>query len=257
MSTERDHGAGAYGAHGADAGPPGRPNVYHPQTGPAPSYEEYADPASAHGWHNNAYDETAQLPAVPSLPAPREPAEGRADRRRRQRRTGGRRRTVILAGALGAAGTVAVIAALAGGSDSPGPNRPGPSGRGRVAAGDSAAASPRTDTGKPHGLRVRPPRRLEARPGRREAPPLTGGRRLRGRRGPGVPVRRLQGPRCPVGRLRGAALSRASPSGGRAVRCRRHGAGGSRGAAGIVRPKSTVLRPSCFARPAYRETPMT
>ncbi|MFI1763588.1 hypothetical protein ACH41H_16285 [Streptomyces sp. NPDC020800] len=144
MSTERDHGAGAHGAQGADAGPDGRPNVYHPQTGAAPSYEEYADPASAHGWHPNAYDETARLPVVP---APREPAEGRAERRRRQRRTGSRRRTVILAGALGAAGTVAVIAALAGGSDSPGPGRTGPSGRGRVAAGDSAAASPRTDTG--------------------------------------------------------------------------------------------------------------
>ncbi|MFJ9813724.1 hypothetical protein ACIRU3_00385 [Streptomyces sp. NPDC101151] len=150
MSTERDHGVGAHDAHGADAGPPGRPNVYRPQPGPAPSYAEYADPAAAHGWQN-AYDETAELPAVqvPAAPAPREPVEGRADRRRQQRRTGGRRRRVILASTLGAAGTVAVIAVLAGGSDSPGPDRSGPAGGARVGAGDPATASPRTDTGSP------------------------------------------------------------------------------------------------------------
>ncbi|MGV9402519.1 hypothetical protein ACWDQK_05495, partial [Streptomyces sp. NPDC003667] len=43
--------------------------MYHPGTAPAPSYDEYADPAAAHGWQNT-YDETRELPALspPSSP---------------------------------------------------------------------------------------------------------------------------------------------------------------------------------------------
>ncbi|MFC0054393.1 hypothetical protein ACFFMQ_18445, partial [Streptomyces actinomycinicus] len=63
MSTEREYEAGAFGVHGAGGAPGVRPNVYQPQPAPAPAYEEYADPAMAHGWQN-AYDETRELPAL-------------------------------------------------------------------------------------------------------------------------------------------------------------------------------------------------
>src|SRR5204863_6517949 len=74
--------------NGADGGAPqGPPNVYHPQPEWAPSYEEYADPAVAHGWLN-AYDETREMPPVvdgtPVLPPP-------ADKPSRRRRSAGRR----------------------------------------------------------------------------------------------------------------------------------------------------------------------
>lgn len=51
----------------------GAPNVYQSQPAPAPAYEEYADPAAAHGWQN-AYDATAELPG--SSPRTRKPATG-------------------------------------------------------------------------------------------------------------------------------------------------------------------------------------
>ncbi|MER6060316.1 hypothetical protein ABT167_03765 [Streptomyces sp. NPDC001792] len=152
-----------------DAGhaPSASPNVYLPQTDSAPAYDEYADPAAAHGW-TSAYDETRELPAqaAPSEPTgaaepaepmganePTEPVgrfgtgEGRAARRRAERRTGGRRRVVAVAGALGVAGAVAVIAAVAGGSGSPASDGPGPDGGTHAVVGDSATASPRTDAG--------------------------------------------------------------------------------------------------------------
>src|SRR4051794_41465545 len=81
----------------------GAPNVYQPQPAPAPAYEEYTDPAAAHGWQN-VYDATAELPRIePAAPEPGDveppvpqPA-GRAARRRaaqgkgpwRSRRGGG------------------------------------------------------------------------------------------------------------------------------------------------------------------------
>ncbi|MCZ0987253.1 hypothetical protein O1M54_19145 [Streptomyces diastatochromogenes] len=68
MSTDREHEAEAYGAPGAGGEPGAAPNVYHPRAASAPSYEEYGDPAAAHGWQN-AYDETRELPAVPAMPA--------------------------------------------------------------------------------------------------------------------------------------------------------------------------------------------
>ncbi|MES9523947.1 hypothetical protein ABWI14_25850, partial [Streptomyces capoamus] len=89
MSTEREYEAGAYGMHDGGGAPGVRPNVYHPQAAPAPAYDEYADPAAAHGWHD-AYDATRELPPVPAAPAPREPGAGRADRRHAARRPGGR-----------------------------------------------------------------------------------------------------------------------------------------------------------------------
>ncbi|MEV5799171.1 hypothetical protein [Streptomyces collinus] len=153
MSTERDQGAGASGAHGAGGEPGVVPNVYHPRNAPAPSYDEYADPATAHGWQN-AYDETRELPPVrmpmdgpgpepvPVPPVAHEPAggPGRADLRRRRRR-GGRRRVAVVAGVLGTAGAVAVIAALTG-SGSPG-GRQHPASEGRVSP-DAASARPKS-----------------------------------------------------------------------------------------------------------------
>ncbi|MEU0428628.1 hypothetical protein ABZ235_34525, partial [Streptomyces canus] len=65
----------------------GAPNVYQPQPAPAPAYEEYTDPAAAHGWQN-AYDATAELPRIEppaTEPGDREPPgpqpAGRAARR--------------------------------------------------------------------------------------------------------------------------------------------------------------------------------
>ena len=72
------------------------PNVYQPQPGPVPAYDEYTDPAAAHGWQN-AYDATAELPVIdsgapesdgrePSGRAPGGPdSGGRAARRRAAR----------------------------------------------------------------------------------------------------------------------------------------------------------------------------
>ncbi|MFF4044362.1 hypothetical protein [Streptomyces sp. NPDC001816] len=147
MATDREHGAETYGAHGAGGEPGAPPNVYHPHAAPTPSYEEYADPAAAHGWQN-AYDETRELPQVPAPddpagPPPLIPGGGRADLRRR-RKQGGRRR-VAVAGVLGAAGVVAVIAGLTGGSGSPAGQQPAKGGR--VSSDDSA--STRQDSGTP------------------------------------------------------------------------------------------------------------
>ncbi|GAA3136965.1 hypothetical protein [Streptomyces echinatus] len=133
MSTEQEHEAGAYGMDGTGGTPGVRPNVYQPLPSPAPAYDAYADPAAAHGWQN-AYDETRELPPVPSEPVPPGPGEGRAALRRARRRPGGRRRVAVVAGALGVAGTVAVIAGLTGGG-APDGSRPAD---GRVAGGPTA-----------------------------------------------------------------------------------------------------------------------
>ncbi|NDK27918.1 hypothetical protein FSY75_26390, partial [Streptomyces sp. TR1341] len=66
MSSEREYESEAPGVPGAGAASPLSsfpPPVYHPRPGPAPAYEEYADPAAAHGWQN-AYDETRELPPI-------------------------------------------------------------------------------------------------------------------------------------------------------------------------------------------------
>ncbi|MEV6837564.1 hypothetical protein AB0N17_24175 [Streptomyces sp. NPDC051133] len=133
---------------GPDGEPQVPPNVYLPQSPPAPSYEEYNDPAAAHGWQN-AYDETRELPPLRELTDETPPGAGRAARRRAERRTGGPRRVAVVAGVLGAAGAAALLAVLAGGSDSPAPDGSGPAGGKRVTVGDSASASDRAGAGSP------------------------------------------------------------------------------------------------------------
>ncbi|MFB9464201.1 hypothetical protein [Streptomyces cinereospinus] len=80
----------------------GPPFVYQPQLRPdqIPAYEEYADPAAAHGWQN-AYDETRELPPV-APPGPR--------RSRRKPGSWRQRRVAVAAGAVGAVGAAALIA---------------------------------------------------------------------------------------------------------------------------------------------------
>ncbi|MER6631341.1 hypothetical protein ABT301_24485 [Streptomyces sp. NPDC000987] len=80
------HGAqaanGATGAHGGDGAYPAMdepqvpPNVYQPMPHSAPRYEEYADPAAAHGWQN-AFDRTAELPVI-AAPADAYPPDGQS-----------------------------------------------------------------------------------------------------------------------------------------------------------------------------------
>lgn len=119
-----NNAAGAPDAHGARREgdePVVPPIVYHPQAEETPAYDEYADPATAHGWQN-AYDETRELPPV---------AAGAEDRRRvgggqasDGHRAGGRRsrrkpralpsrRVVVAAGAVGAVSLAAVMAGFA------------------------------------------------------------------------------------------------------------------------------------------------
>ncbi|MFR9795286.1 hypothetical protein ACL02U_05160 [Streptomyces sp. MS06] len=54
---------GVPGTHPAAGGPGVQPNVYHPYAVQAPAYDQYTDPAAAHGWQN-AYDDTRPLPLV-------------------------------------------------------------------------------------------------------------------------------------------------------------------------------------------------
>ncbi|MER7229298.1 hypothetical protein ABT370_39965, partial [Streptomyces rubradiris] len=97
MSTEREYEAEAHVPQGAGGALGVRPNVYHPLPAPAPAYEQYADPAAAHGWQND-YDATRELPPVAGVPGgPAEPAPPelagagarRAGRGRARRRAGG------------------------------------------------------------------------------------------------------------------------------------------------------------------------
>lgn len=118
------------------------PNVYHPYAEPAPVYEEYIDPAAAHGWQN-AYDETTQLPQVVDGAADAREGDdydyvyedgydyaddskkGRG-RRRARRKPGVWRspRFVVAAGAVGAVSAAALIAGFAlSGSSSEGGTR--------------------------------------------------------------------------------------------------------------------------------------
>ncbi|OLZ71059.1 hypothetical protein AV521_12580 [Streptomyces sp. IMTB 2501] len=152
--------------------------MYLPQAASAPAYDGYTDPAAAHGW-TSAYDETRELPSLIEPSEPHRaaepngvneppgrslPGEGRAARRRAGRRTGGRRRLAAVAGALGLAGAVAVIAAVAGGS-------PTSKGSGPAVA-DSATPSPRATAGSPAAVTDAPsavPSRSSASPAVRMA----------------------------------------------------------------------------------------
>ncbi|MGW1727037.1 hypothetical protein ACWCQK_29465 [Streptomyces sp. NPDC002306] len=128
-----------HGAHGADAAhdpapapgarpdpeSPAHPNVYRPRTPAAPAYEEYADPAAAHGW-TNSYDETRELPVVvdagrpgadgserPGEPGqPGEPPGPGRRALRGRRREARRRRAAVAVGALGVVSAAAVLAGL-------------------------------------------------------------------------------------------------------------------------------------------------
>ncbi|MFE6284826.1 hypothetical protein [Streptomyces sp. NPDC057877] len=101
------------------------PKVYHPQAAETPSYDEYADPAAAHGWQN-AYDQTHELPSiaageqlapqageVPPAPAavPARTDRPRTGHRARRKPSAWRtRRAAVAAGAVGAVSAAALIA---------------------------------------------------------------------------------------------------------------------------------------------------
>ncbi|MDQ0992779.1 hypothetical protein [Streptomyces sp. V3I7] len=128
---------------GASEEPQGSPNVYLPQAVPAPAYEEYTDPAAAHGWQN-AYDATAELSSVPHddtapLPVAEPAGPGRAAERRARRQAPARsRRIAVTAGAVGVVSLAAVIAGFA----LPGSSSDAPQGKGKGAdSGTSAEVS--------------------------------------------------------------------------------------------------------------------
>ncbi|TPQ19617.1 hypothetical protein [Streptomyces sporangiiformans] len=103
------------------------PRVYHPYGDTAPAYDEYADPAAAHGWQN-AYDDTVRIefgedPAAagssPKPPAAVLPdAEGRHERLMRRRRVRLRRRGAVAAGVACVGLCVVVITGLFGSESS-------------------------------------------------------------------------------------------------------------------------------------------
>src|SRR5262245_36115616 len=117
MSGPHEREKGRFGAQAAylpEGDPQGPPNVFHPRPEPPPGYDGYADPAEAHGWEGNAYDETAQLPLVPDATEPDEAPP--AERRRHSRHGRDARRSpraAVLAAAVGAVALVGVIAGFA------------------------------------------------------------------------------------------------------------------------------------------------
>ena len=151
--------------------PQGPPNVYHPQPEPAPSYEEYADPAVAHGWLN-AYDETREMPPAVEGEVDRPRVGG--SRRKPKRITGGaahgRRASsgpwglvaqfpAPLRGALVAGGVVAAVIvgfSLSGGSSAPSGGVQGKEESAAPTVGDSAGptasdAAGGASSGRPSG----------------------------------------------------------------------------------------------------------
>ncbi|MGP4005529.1 hypothetical protein [Streptomyces sp. 4N124] len=128
MSRPSEQGS----AHPEGGDPRRPPNVYLPQAPPSPVYDAYADPAAAHGWHDTAFDDTAQLPPV----AADVPAE-RSGHRGRHRPLGFRsRRVMVAAGAAGAVSVAVVIAAFSFSGSPSGGTRGGPE-RSGATAGDS------------------------------------------------------------------------------------------------------------------------
>ncbi|MCL7429905.1 hypothetical protein, partial [Streptomyces sp. YS415] len=130
-------------------GPQVPPRVYVPQAAPSPDYEEYPDPAVAHGWQN-AYDETSRLPRVPGAPdGGWEPGTaGRAARRSHRRRE--RRRPVLMAaGALGAVSVAALVAGFGFSSDSSSGGPEGKKDPARSAKDDAGTPTDRSATPSP------------------------------------------------------------------------------------------------------------
>lgn len=153
------HATGARGVPGAGdpAGPPpDPPNVYHPRAAAPPPYEQYADPAAAHGWQNT-YDATAELPVVvdggttgdrPGPDGVRRSGRG-ARRRPAPRRS---RRSVVAASAVGAVSAAALLAGFAfSGSSSPGGAEGGRRGDGATASESEEPAEPATPVRTPGG----------------------------------------------------------------------------------------------------------
>ncbi|MGV9450820.1 hypothetical protein [Streptomyces sp. NPDC003635] len=95
------------------------PNVYVPRVDQSPDYEEYPDPAVAHGWQN-AYDETSELPRIPEGRDASGPEYGGRTARRSRRRRDNRRRAMMAAGALGTVSVAALVAGFAFSSGSSG-----------------------------------------------------------------------------------------------------------------------------------------
>ncbi|WP_151479384.1 hypothetical protein [Streptomyces albicerus] len=161
------------GANRENGDAQGLPSVYHPIADTDLPYDEYADPAVAHGWQN-AYDDTVRLdpaepmagPAVASAVGPAvEPRRdsvpalpegvGRRDRLMRRRRTRLMRRGAVAAGAAGVVLLAVVIAGLFG-SDSSGSSgegdRKGPKAQHSSSSADrQGAAGSSDDSSGPSG----------------------------------------------------------------------------------------------------------
>lgn len=102
--------------------------VYQPQPEEIPAYEEYADPATAHGWQNT-YDETRELPAVAASPR----------RSRRKPSPWRQRRVAVAAGAVGAVSAAALVAGFAFSGSSSSGGAQSEKGRTGPTAGDTDA----------------------------------------------------------------------------------------------------------------------
>ncbi|MDL5203522.1 hypothetical protein [Streptomyces sp. ALI-76-A] len=148
--------AGARGAGAAGASWEG-PKVYHPRAESTPAYDEYADPAVAHGWQN-AYDETRELPRIDGaepapVPRPVPPAApGRGagpGRRRAPREPGGwrSRRGLVAVGAVGAVSAAALIVGFSFSGSFSGGARDKESGTRSVPDGSAGPTDPRSSAG--------------------------------------------------------------------------------------------------------------
>ncbi|MGW9033179.1 hypothetical protein ACWGQ5_56695, partial [Streptomyces sp. NPDC055722] len=126
--------------------PQGPPNVYHPYPEATPEYEQYTDPAAAHGWQD-AFDETQELPVSSDSPALPVPAPRGGSRRRARPAWRSRlpRGALVAAGALGAVGVAVALVGGFGSGSSGAPGDGGQSARPKTAPSASTtdgAASP-------------------------------------------------------------------------------------------------------------------
>ncbi|MEU6529618.1 hypothetical protein ABZ869_10555 [Streptomyces sp. NPDC046928] len=119
---------GCGGRVAAQQGGPGTdgPSVYHPMAAAARSYEEYADPAAAHGWQD-AYDRTEEPLRTPGDAAANGGARAARGRRgtRRKERPRPSRRALVSAGAVGVVSAALVAGFSLSGSSSDGDSRGG------------------------------------------------------------------------------------------------------------------------------------